>query len=133
MTKEEMAKTLRGFFQTSGNKSCLSDEALDVWFDYFGTVRKEIFIKALKQHGLTSKFQPTPSEIFIQLDAIRIDIFSKLHWQRTIRQILSGEIELEEDETLDYYQEHAWSDDRLSIYEAELETLNKVIDVKYGG
>lgn len=127
-----MKQILNSYFQISGNRSSVSDEALEVWFELFGPVRREFFTKAMKSHCVRNRFQPTPSEIYIELDAIRIDIFSKIHWQRTIKHILSGEIELDEGETLEEYQEMAWKDDRIFEYENELETLNKVLSVKYG-
>ena len=42
------------------------------------------------------------------------------------------EIELDEGETLEEYKEMAWKDDRIFEYANELETLNKVLSVKYG-
>lgn len=128
-----MLQIMNGFFQSSGNKNSVSNEALEVWFDFFGDLRAEVFRKALKQHCITSKFQPTPSEIYIQLDAIRIEMFSKIHAQKVFKKILAGEIELEEDETLGYYERQIWNEGRLAVYEAELETLNNVLAVKYGG
>lgn len=128
-----MLKIMNAFFQTSGNKNSVSNEALEVWFDFFGELRPEIFKKALKLHAISSRFQPTPSEIWTNLEAIRIEMFSKINYQRSIEKTIRGEYELDEGETIEELKKLVWEPERLGIYEAELEKLNNIIAQKYGG
>ena len=94
--------------------NCSEDE-LDVWMDIFGEVGVPMLEKAFKQHLLTKevgKFFPKPVELFNQLDAIRIAIFSKIH-----------EYRLEPD--------GSWPDGKMEYLENQLEILGRVIDQKY--
>ena len=128
-----MKKIMNSFFMTSGARSSVSDEALETWFELFGILRPEVFRKAVKLHSMSSRFQPTPNEIFLQIEAIRIDMFSKLNYQRSIAKTVSGEYELDEGENIEDLKLLLWGDEQLKVIEDELEKLNILTaDLKYG-
>lgn len=124
---------MNSFFTTSGARNSVSDEALETWFELFGILRPEVFRKAIKLHCMSSRFQPTPNEIFLQIEAIRIDMFSKLNYQRSIAKTVSGEYELDEGENIEELKLLLWGDDQIKVIEDELEKLNILTaDLKYG-
>ena len=71
----------------------LSDPALNVYYEIFKEFEDKIFLKALKESVMSSKFFPTPADIIYQIDPNYVE---KQKWAEWVK-----EKEIEEDKNND--------------------------------
>ena len=68
----------------------MNDEAVDLWMDCFGELPVKLFEKMVVNYAKNNKFFPTVSEMFLELDVMRIHLSSEFNWERCKREFPDG-------------------------------------------